>query len=269
MCGIFAYIGQQNAYDVLIKGLKRLEYRGYDSAGIALLNKGLNLYKTKGKVTDLEDLMKDKNKEGNVGIAHTRWATHGEPNDANAHPHYSLSKKLAIIHNGIIENYASLREELVKRGFVFRSDTDTEVLIHLIEDIQISEKVDLVEAVQIALNEVIGAYAIVILNKDNPNELIAAKKGSPLVVGLGKDEYFFASDATPIVEYTQNVVYLEEEEIAIVNIKEGLKIKTTKNKDKTPYVQKLEMSLQALEKGGYEHFMLKEIYEQPRSIETA
>ncbi|MDD5569771.1 MAG: glutamine--fructose-6-phosphate transaminase (isomerizing) [Bacteroidales bacterium] len=266
MCGIFAYIGQQNAYDVLIKGLKRLEYRGYDSAGIALLNKGLNLYKTKGKVTDLEDLMKDKNKEGNVGIAHTRWATHGEPNDANAHPHYSLSKKLAIIHNGIIENYASLREELVKRGFVFRSDTDTEVLIHLIEDIQISEKVDLVEAVQIALNEVIGAYAIVILNKDNPNELIAAKKGSPLVVGLGKDEYFFASDATPIVEYTQNVVYLEEEEIAIVNIKEGLKIKTTKNKDKTPYVQKLEMSLQALEKGGYEHFMLKEIYEQPRSI---
>ncbi|MFA6925097.1 MAG: glutamine--fructose-6-phosphate transaminase (isomerizing) [Bacteroidales bacterium] len=266
MCGIFAYIGQQNAYNILIKGLKRLEYRGYDSAGIALLNGELNLYKTKGKVTDLENLMKDKNKKGNVGIAHTRWATHGEPNDANAHPHYSLSKNLAIIHNGIIENYAPLKEELVKRGFIFSSDTDTEVLIHLIEDIQINENVDIIEAVQIALNEVIGAYAIVILNKDNPDELIAAKKGSPLVVGLGKDEYFFASDATPIVEYTKNVVYLEDEEIAIVNIKTGLKIKTTKNKDKTPYVQKLEMSLQALEKGGYEHFMLKEIYEQPRSI---
>ena len=267
MCGIFAYIGQKNAYDILIKGLKRLEYRGYDSSGIAFLSEGnLNLFKSKGKVSDLEKLMEGKNKNGNIGISHTRWATHGIPNDANAHPHYSKTKKLAMIHNGIIENYIPLKEELVNRGYQFSSDTDTEVLIHLIEDIQINENVDIIEAVQIALNEVIGAYAIVILNIDNPDVLIAAKKGSPLVVGLGKDEYFFASDATPIIEYTKNVVYLEDEEIAIVDRNSGLKIKTIKNKDKTPYVQKLEMSLQALEKGGYEHFMLKEIYEQPRSI---
>jgi len=269
MCGIVAYIGPKQAYPILIKGLHRLEYRGYDSAGIAMLNGDLHLYKCKGKVSDLEQFIENKDVNGKVGIAHTRWATHGEPNDANAHPHFSNSKKLAIIHNGIIENYSVLKEELLSRGYVFSSNTDTEVLIHLIEDIQINEKVDLEEALRIALNQVIGAYAIVIISKDNPDTLIAAKKGSPLVIGVGVDEFFVASDATPIIEYTKNVVYLGEEEIAIIKRGEILKIKTILNIDKTPYVQKLEMQLTALEKGGFDHFMLKEIYEQPRSIKDS
>ena len=269
MCGIVAYLGPRQAYPILMKGLHRLEYRGYDSAGIALIDDDLKLYKCKGKVSDLENFVQNKNTEGTIGIAHTRWATHGEPSDANAHPLYSQSKKLAMIHNGIIENYATIREELINRGYVFTSSTDTEVLIHLIEDIQINEKVDLVEALRIALNQVIGAYAIVIISKDNPNTLIAAKKGSPLVIGVGINEFFIASDATPIIEYTKNVVYLGEEEIAIINRGEELKIKTILNIDKTPYIQKLEMQLSTLEKGGFDHFMLKEIYEQPRSIKDS
>jgi glutamine---fructose-6-phosphate transaminase (isomerizing) len=266
MCGIVAYIGPKQAYPVLIKGLYRLEYRGYDSAGIAIINGEIKLYKAKGKVSELEDFVKDKDVTGTIGIAHTRWATHGEPNDINAHPHFSQSKNLALIHNGIIENYATLREELKTRGFVFSSNTDTEVMVHLIEDIQTNENCTLIEAVQHALSQVIGAYAIVIIAKDDPNTLIAAKKGSPLVIGIGEDEFFIASDATPIVEYTKNVVYLNDEEIAILKRGEDLKIKTIKNKDKTPYIHKLELNLTALEKGGYDHFMLKEIYEQPRSI---
>jgi glutamine---fructose-6-phosphate transaminase (isomerizing) len=266
MCGIVAYIGPKQAYPILIKGLYRLEYRGYDSAGIAVLDGAIKLYKTKGKVAELESFLADKDVTGTIGIAHTRWATHGEPSDINAHPHYSKSKNLALIHNGIIENYASLREELKKRGIQFRSNTDTEVIVHLIEDILDNEKCSLVEAVQQALSQVIGAYAIVILTQDDPDTLIAAKKGSPLVVGIGENEFFVASDATPIVEYTNNVVYLNNEEIAIIKRNEKLKIKTIQNKNKTPYIQKLELSLSALEKGGFAHFMLKEIYEQPRSI---
>lgn len=269
MCGIVAYIGERQAYPLLIKGLQRLEYRGYDSAGVALLNGSLNMYKRKGKVADLQNFVKDKDLEGTIGIGHTRWATHGEPNDENAHPHYSSSKNHVIIHNGIIENYATLKKELIKRGYKFQSDTDTEVLIHLIEDIQIKEDVDLVEAVRIALNQVIGAYAIVILSKDNPDQIIGAKKGSPLVIGVGDNEFFIASDATPIVEHTKNVVYLEDNEIAIINKNEKLKIKTIKNKNKTPYMEELEMNLETLEKGGYDHFMLKEIYEQPQSIKDS
>ena len=269
MCGIVAYIGEKEAYPILIKGLRRLEYRGYDSAGVAILNTKLHLHKTRGKVSDLETVLEGKNPKGTLGIGHTRWATHGEPNNVNAHPHSSMSKKHVIIHNGIIENYASLKKELVKRGYKFESETDTEVLIHLIEDIQIKEKVGLFEAVRIALNEVVGAYAIVVLSDDNPDQLIAAKKGSPLVIGIGEGEFFVASDATPIVEHTKNVVYLEDNEIAIMTRNEELKIKTIKNKDKTPYMQELQMNLVALEKGGYDHFMLKEIYEQPRSIKDS
>lgn len=266
MCGIVGYIGKKEAYPILMKGLKRLEYRGYDSAGIALLNGGLHVYKTKGKVADLEASISNKNTDGNIGIAHTRWATHGEPNDLNAHPHYSESKEIAIIHNGIIENYNSLKAELLNRGYVFQSDTDTEVLVYLIEDIQKNENVNLYEATRIALNQVIGAYAIVLISKTEPNMLVAARKGSPLVIGIGDDDYYIASDASPIVEYTRNVVYLEEEEIALIKYKEKLEIKTIKNKIQTPYIQRLEMNLSAIEKGGFEHFMLKEIYEQPRSI---
>lgn len=270
MCGIVAYIGNKQAYPFLIKGLQRLEYRGYDSAGVALIDHGkLNVYKCKGKVIDLHNFIGDQNKSGTIGIGHTRWATHGVPNDVNAHPHYSASKNMVMIHNGIIENYGSLKEELKKRGHVFLSDTDTEVLIHLIEDIQQKEKVRLGEAVRIALNQVVGAYAIVILSKENPDELFAAKKGSPMVIGIGEDEFYIASDATPIVEYTKNVVYLEDEEIAFIERGKDLKIKTIKNKVKTPYVQELELKLEALEKGGYDHFMLKEIYEQPRSIKDS
>ena len=269
MCGIIAYIGPKQAYPILIKGLQRLEYRGYDSAGIALLNGGLILFKTKGKVSELENYLKDKDLEGSIGIAHTRWATHGEPNQTNAHPHFSQSKKLAIIHNGIIENYAALKKELTKRGYKFESDTDTEVLINLIEDIQHNENVSLEEAVRIALNQVVGAYAIVVLSQDNPNMLIAARKGSPLVIGIGKDDYFIASDATPIIEYTKNVVYLEDEEVAVVKRGEELQIRNIKNRKKTPYIHELEWNLNELEKGGYDHFMLKEIYEQPRSIKDS
>lgn len=265
MCGIVAYIGHREAYPILIKGLKRLEYRGYDSAGVALLNGNLNIYKKQGKVADLEEAAKDKNVAGGLGMGHTRWATHGEPNDKNSHPHLSQSGEIAIIHNGIIENYATLKEALIDRGHEFNSDTDTEVLVHLIEDIQQNTGTDLDEAVRLALNEVVGAYAIVIISKNDPTKLIGARKGSPLVVGIGDGEYFMASDATPIVEYTKNVTYLEDGEMAF--IKEGvLSIKTIDNVEKTPYIQTLEMNLEEIEKGGYQHFMLKEIHEQPKSI---
>ncbi len=266
MCGIFAYIGPGNAYPILIKGLHRLEYRGYDSAGVCLLNDTLHIYKCKGKVSELEHCIEGKDTSGKIGMAHTRWATHGEPSQVNAHPHFSGNKSLAIIHNGIIENYATLRSELRNRGYTFISETDTEVLIHLIEDIKENEKVDLAEAVRIALNQVIGAFAIVVISKDDPDLLVAARKGSPLVIGIGKDEFFIASDATPIVEYTNNVVFMNDEEIAIIGRNKKLKIITIKNQDKTPYIEKLELSLSSLEKGGFDHFMLKEIYEQPRSL---
>ncbi len=268
MCGIVAYIGKKEAYPILIKGLKRLEYRGYDSAGIALLDSGkVNLYKRQGKVSNLEEFAAGKNLAGHAGIGHTRWATHGAPNDVNAHPHFSNNEKIALIHNGIIENYNSLKEELIVRGYHFKSQTDTEVLVHLIDDIQKKENVDLAEAVRIALQNVIGAYAIVVISSDNPNQLIAARKSSPLVVGIGKEnDFYLASDATPIIEYTNQVVYLEDEEIAVVDLVTGLNITNLRNQPKTPYVQELEMQLEALEKGGYEHFMLKEIHEQPRSI---
>jgi glutamine---fructose-6-phosphate transaminase (isomerizing) len=269
MCGIVGYIGPREAYPILIKGLYRLEYRGYDSAGMALLDGGLKVYKTRGKVADLERCMLEARRDGNIGIAHTRWATHGEPNDVNAHPHFSPTKKLAIIHNGIIENYGTLRKELINRGYKFESQTDTEVLIHLIEDIKVNEKVELSEAVRIAMTQVVGAYAIVVVSEDNPDQLIVAKKSSPLVIGIGNDEYFIASDASPIVEYTRNVVYLNDEELAIIPRNGKLKIKTIRNQDKTPYVQQLEMQLTAIEKGGYPHFMLKEIFEQPRSIKDS
>lgn len=266
MCGIMAYIGSKDAYPMLIKGLHRLEYRGYDSAGVALLDGKLKVYKCKGKVDDLESLVKNKNISGTIGIAHTRWATHGEPSDENAHPHFSQSGNIVVIHNGIIENYASIKEELLKRKHTFKSETDTEVLAHLIEAIQQNEDCTLAEAVRLALNQVIGAYAIVVLSQDNPDELIAAKKGSPLVIGVGNKEFYAASDATPIVEYTKNVIYLGEEEVAVLRRDGEVKIKTIKNKNKTPYIEELEMHLEALEKGGFPHFMLKEIYEQPRSI---
>ena len=266
MCGIVAYIGPREAYPILIKGLKRLEYRGYDSAGVALLNGDLNIYKKKGKVSDLEEATKGKDTHSHLGMGHTRWATHGEPNDKNSHPHLSQSGDIAIIHNGIIENYATLKEELINRGHDFKSDTDTEVLVHLIEDVQQNTGVALDEAVRLALQEVVGAYAIVIISKNDPTKMIGARKGSPMVVGIGEDgEYFIASDATPIIEYTKNVTYLNDGEIAF--IKDGkLSVKTINNVEKTPYIETLEMNLEAIEKGGYEHFMLKEIHEQPRSI---
>jgi glucosamine--fructose-6-phosphate aminotransferase (isomerizing) len=267
MCGIVGYIGFRDAYPIIIKGLHRLEYRGYDSAGIALIDKSahLNIYKKAGKVINLEEFIGDNNHSGNIGMGHTRWATHGAPNDRNSHPHQSGDERLAIIHNGIIENYGPLKEELISRGHTFKSDTDTEVLIHLIEDIQKEEKLELREAVRIALNEVIGAYAIVIMSKDEPNQLIAARKGSPMVIGVGDHEYFVASDATPIIEYTKNVIYLNDNEIAYIK-KDEILIKNIDNTVQTPYIQALELKLEMLEKGGYEHFMLKEIFEQPRSI---
>ena len=267
MCGIVAYLGQQNAYEIIIKGLQRLEYRGYDSAGIALHQRGdIHVFKQKGKVKDLQDFISDKDTSGGLGIGHTRWATHGLPNDTNAHPHQSGNKQISLVHNGIIENYAVLKRELEQRGHQFLSETDTEVLVHLIEDIKEKSKLSLFEAVRVALSEVVGAYAIVVIDKANPNQLIAARKSSPLVIGIGEDEYFLASDATPIVEYTKNVIYLDDDEIALINLSEGLTLKTISNEIKTPYIQELEMQLEALEKGGYEHFMLKEIYEQPQSI---
>ncbi len=269
MCGIVAYIGKKEAYPIVVKGLKRLEYRGYDSAGVAVLNNdSLRVFKRSGKVANLEAFTEGKDHSGYAGIGHTRWATHGLPNDINAHPHSSEDGRIALIHNGIIENYNSLREELTKRGYVFQSQTDTEVLVHLIVEIQKNEQVSLAEAVRLALLNVIGAYAIVVLSQDNPTQLIAARKSSPLVVGIGNDnDFYLASDATPIIEYTNRVVYLEDEEIAVVDINDGLKITNLRNQEIPPYVQALELQLEALEKGGYEHFMLKEIHEQPRSIQ--
>ncbi len=269
MCGIVAYVGEKQAYPIIIKGLKRLEYRGYDSAGVALINDQLNLYKKAGKVSKLEEFVSDKNTSSTVGIGHTRWATHGPPNDENAHPHLSGNSELAIIHNGIIENYDSLKKELQKRGHTFHSDTDTEVLIHLIEDIWKNEEVELDTAVRLALNEVIGAYAIVVLNKNNPNQLVAARNSSPLVIGIGDDEFFVASDATPIIEYTKNVIYLDDEQVALIQRGEEVRITNISNQEITPYIHELEMNLEAIEKGGYEHFMLKEIYEQPQSIRNS
>ena len=280
MCGIVGYIGKRNAYPILIKGLHRLEYRGYDSAGVALINEEgqLNVYKAKGKVAELEAFCSDKDTRGNIGIAHTRWATHGEPNTVNAHPHYSESERLAIIHNGIIENYAVLKAGLQQEGYTFKSETDTEVLVQLIEYTQVNRHVDLKTAVQLALQQVIGAYAIAVLDKDHPDTLIAARKGSPLVVGIGEEEYFLASDATPIVEYTDQVIYIEDEEIVYISMnpnsppfREGqgvgsLDITTINNVAKTPEIKRLELSLSQLEKGGYPHFMLKEIFEQPRTL---
>jgi len=266
MCGIVAYIGNKEAYPILINGLKRLEYRGYDSAGIALMQDNVNLYKCKGKVADLENFTTEKNRFGTLGIAHTRWATHGEPNDTNAHPHFAQNNSFALIHNGIIENYATLKTALQNRGYKFRSDTDTEVLAYLIEDIQTKNNISITEAFRMALNEVVGAYALALISNEDKDLLLTARKGSPLVIGVGDDEFFVASDATPIVQYTKNVIYLNDEEIAAIHRKDGVKIFTIKNVEKTPYIQELELNLESIEKGGYEHFMLKEIYEQPRSV---
>nr|WP_068893090.1 glutamine--fructose-6-phosphate transaminase (isomerizing) [Pedobacter panaciterrae] len=266
MCGIVGYIGHREAWPLVIKGLKRLEYRGYDSAGIALINNdGLNIYKKAGKVQELENFAEGKNLSGTIGIGHTRWATHGAPSDRNSHPHTSHSGDLSIIHNGIIENYATLKEMLASKGHEFNSDTDTEVLIHLIEEIYKQENIDLLEAVRLALHEVSGAYAIVVMDEAKPDQLIAARKGSPMVIGVGQGEYFIASDATPIVEYTKNVIYLNDNEIAFLK-RDELMIKRLDNVVQTPYIQELNLKLEMLEKGGYDHFMLKEIYEQPRSV---
>lgn len=268
MCGIVGYIGDKDAFPILIKGLRRLEYRGYDSAGVALINSSgnLNVYKSKGKVDDLVAFCADKNTTGTVGIAHTRWATHGEPSSVNAHPHYSQSKNLAIIHNGIIENYASLRKKLMEKGITFRSDTDTEVLVQLIEYIQQRKNLDLLTAVQLALHEVIGAYAIALLDKRSPNQIIAARKQSLLVVGIGDNEFFLGSDASPIVEYTDKVVYLEDGNIAVIRKGEDLKVVNIQNRLQNPEIQTVDINLGEIEKGGYPHFMLKEIFEQPECL---
>ena len=268
MCGIVGYIGKRDAYPVLVKGLKRLEYRGYDSAGMALINgqDQLNVYKTKGRVSDLEHFVEDKDTSGSIGIAHTRWATHGEPSQVNAHPHYSSSGNLALIHNGIIENYATLKERLQQKGVTFLSNTDTEVLVQLIEYVQLSNKLDLLTALQLALHEVIGAYAIALLDRRQPDTILVARKSSPLVVGIGQDEFFFGSDATPIVEYSYKVVYLEDNEIAVMRRGQELKVVDLDNVKMKPEVQTIEMNLGQLEKGGYPHFMLKEIFEQPDCI---
>lgn len=269
MCGIVGYIGHRKAYPIIMKGLQRLEYRGYDSAGIALFDgKNIKLSKTKGKVADLENRVKEEiDTNGSLGIGHTRWATHGAPNDINSHPHYSNSGDLVIIHNGIIENYESLKKELTKRGYTFKSDTDTEVLVNLIEDVKKNENLKLGKAVQIALNQVVGAYAIAVFDKNKPNEIVVARLGSPLAIGIGEDEFFIASDASPFIEYTKNAIYLEDEEMAIVRRKKGVKIRKIKDDSLVdPYVQELQMNLEQIEKGGYDHFMLKEIYEQPSAI---
>ncbi|HYG40502.1 MAG TPA: glutamine--fructose-6-phosphate transaminase (isomerizing) [Cytophagales bacterium] len=266
MCGIVAYVGHRQAYPIIINGLKRLEYRGYDSAGIALLeNNNLNVYKKKGKVNDLEESLKGIDLTSSIGIGHTRWATHGVPSDVNAHPHYSESKNYAIIHNGIIENYNTLKKELINKGHEFLSDTDSEVFIHFIEDIKKNNDCKLEEAVRIALSKVVGAYAIVIISKNDPNQLVAARKGSPLVIGMGKEEYFIASDATPFIEYTNEVVYLNDYEIATIN-NNKLSIKTIEDLPSTPYIQVLDLELEEIEKKGFEHFMLKEIFDQPNSV---
>ncbi|GGH40622.1 glutamine--fructose-6-phosphate aminotransferase [isomerizing] [Dyadobacter endophyticus] len=267
MCGIVAYVGNREAYPLILKGLKRLEYRGYDSSGVALLeNSELNIYKKKGKVSDLESELAGKHLTATIGIGHTRWATHGEPNDVNAHPHYSNNRRLSIIHNGIIENYASIKQNLIGKGHKFLSDTDTEVLIHFIEDVQKETGATLEAAVRLALKEVVGAYAIVVMSVDHPGQLIAARKGSPLVIGIGEGEFFFASDATPIVEYTKDVVYLDDYEVAVISDGKLSIQHLESTKETIPYIQKLEMELETIEKGGYDHFMIKEIFEQPRSI---
>ena len=270
MCGIVGYIGKREAYPILIKGLKRLEYRGYDSAGVALIDRedNLNVYKTKGKVADLEAFCADKKTSGSVGIAHTRWATHGEPSSVNAHPHYSSSKNLAIIHNGIIENYAEIKRNLIAKGVVFQSETDTEVLVQLIEYVQVKKNLDTLTAVQVALHQVIGAYAIALLDRREPNQIIAARKQSPLVVGIGKDEFFLGSDASPIVEFTDKVVYLEDGNIAVMRLGEDLKVVNLLNREQNPSVQTIDINLGQIEKGGYPHFMLKEIFEQPDCLKT-
>jgi glutamine---fructose-6-phosphate transaminase (isomerizing) len=265
MCGIVAYIGPREAYPIILKGLKRLEYRGYDSSGVALLNNKLQVYKKKGKVAELEESLVGKDLHAHAGIGHTRWATHGEPSDRNAHPHSSASGKLAMIHNGIIENYTQLKNELIKKGYTFKSDTDTEVLLNFIEDIQKNNNCGLEEAVRIALKRVVGAYVIVLLDKDQPDTIIAARKGSPLVIGIGKGEHFLASDASPMIEYTKEVVYVNDYELAILKADE-LILKNLGNEKLTPFVQKLDMEMTAIEKGGYDHFMLKEIFEQPDTI---
>ncbi len=269
MCGIVAYIGQKQAYPIVLSGLKRLEYRGYDSAGIALFNEGeINVFKKEGKVANLENSVVAADRSGNRGIGHTRWATHGPPNDTNAHPHLSESDDLAVVHNGIIENYDTLKQELESKGYSFRSDTDTEVLSYLISDIKAKTGYKLAKSIRLALNQVVGAYAIVVMCKDEPNKLVAARKSSPLVLGIGKDnDFYVASDATPIVEYTKQVVYLNDGDIAILNEDKGLKLYDHDEDLQDPYIEELELHLEALEKGGYDHFMLKEIHEQPRSIE--
>ncbi|MEY2703096.1 MAG: Glucosamine--fructose-6-phosphate aminotransferase [Bacteroidota bacterium] len=269
MCGIVGYIGHREAYPIIIKGLKRLEYRGYDSAGVVLYDgKDLKLAKTKGKVSDLEArVSKEITTNGSIGMGHTRWATHGVPNDVNSHPHLSNSGNLVIVHNGIIENYEPLKKELIKRGYTFKSDTDTEVLVNLIEEVQKKEKLKLGKAVQVALNQVIGAYAIVVFDKNKPDELVAARLGSPLAIGIGEEEFFIASDASPFIEYTSNAIYLEDEEMAVIRLHKPMKVRKIKDDSLVdPYIQELQMNLEQIEKGGYEHFMLNEIYEQPNVI---
>lgn len=269
MCGIVGYIGKRDAYPIVLKGLQRLEYRGYDSAGIALYDgANLDVCKTKGKVIDLKNKMEAEGvSQGNIGIGHTRWATHGVPNDVNSHPHYSNSEDLVIIHNGIIENYDALKKELIKRGYTFKSDTDTEVLVNLIEDVKSKENVKLGKAVQIALNQTIGAYAIAVFDRNKPDEIVVARLGSPLAIGVGDDEFFIASDASPFIEFTKNAIYLEDGEMAIVRLGREVKVREIKNDSSVdPYVQELQINLEQIEKGGYDHFMLKEIYEQPNAI---
>ncbi len=266
MCGIVAYLGPKSAFPILIGGLKRLEYRGYDSAGVALLNGGLQVFKRKGKVKELLDFTAEKALSGTIGIGHTRWATHGEPDDTNAHPHVSGNGRLTLVHNGIIENYASLKSALESVGHQFKSETDTEVLIHLIEEIQQKENITIEDAVRLALTKVIGAYAIVVMDSEDPDKLVAARKSSPMVLGIGEEEFFFASDATPIIGHTNKVVYIEDEQIAIVNRNGDFTLKTIKNEIQSPFVHELEMEMANLEKGGYDYFMLKEIHEQPNSI---
>ena len=269
MCGIVAYIGQKEAYPILIKGLQRLEYRGYDSAGVALLNGQIAVHKKKGKVKELEKAVNGEKVDATIGIGHTRWATHGIPDDINAHPHLSGNNRLVLVHNGIIENYALLKEALTKEGHVFKSQTDTEVLVHLIEEVQNHGDLPLEEAVRVALTRVIGAYAIVVMDREDPGKLVAARKASPLVIGVGDEEYFLASDATPLVEYTNRVVYLNDEEIAVAFSNGDLEIKTISNEKQTPYIQELDMKIERLEKGGYDYFMMKEIHEQPQTVSDA
>ncbi|MCH2042612.1 MAG: glutamine--fructose-6-phosphate transaminase (isomerizing) [Saprospiraceae bacterium] len=270
MCGIVAYVGAKKAYPILIKGLQRLEYRGYDSAGIALLeNDKLNIYKRQGKVKDLEKYTKDKDISATIGMGHTRWATHGEPNHTNAHPHVSGNGNIALIHNGIIENYEAIKYALSKKGHQFESETDTEILTHLIEEIQYKEAVSIEEAVRLALGQVVGAYAIVVIDKTAPNKIIAARKGSPLVLGLGENEFFLASDASPIIEYTKNVIYINDEELVSISTDGSFTIKTIDNEIQTPFIQKLDMEIEMIEKGGYEHYMLKEIHQQSTTIADA